>query len=144
MKILTTRRGLLAPLFLSLLFAVPALAETQMLTAAGMTGTTTGVSTCPTPATSSCASGWFRVFGAAKVYVQVESTSTSSATVKIEGKTGAGASTQLLKQISNPALGDVAYEIEGMGYVRISVTVHASGTLKANLSAFSPSGTLLW
>lgn len=144
MKILTTRRGLLAPLFLSLLFAGPALAETQMLTAAGMTGTTTGVSTCPTPATSSCSSGWFRIEGAGKAYVQVESSSTSSATVKIEGKTGASASTQLLKTIANPALGDVAYVIEGMGWVRITVSIHASGTILANLTAYSPSGGKLW
>ncbi len=115
-----------------------------MLTAAGMTGTTTGVSTCPTPATSSCSSGWFRIEGAGKAYVQVESSSTSSATVKIEGKTGASASTQLLKTIANPALGDVAYVIEGMGWVRITVSIHASGTILANLTAYSPSGGKLW
>lgn len=143
MKTLTTRRGLLAPLFL-LLLAVPALAETQMLTSAGMTGTTIGVSTCPTPATSSCDTGWFRIEGAAKAYVQVESASTSSATVVIQAKSGPSGSTQTLKTITNPALGDVAYEIEGYAWVRISVTVHASGTLKANLVAFSYGGQRLW
>lgn len=110
--------------FLLVSVATPAAAETVIRNATG-----TGQSAA------------YQIGGLAKAYVQVESATTSSATVLVQQRMGPSSSWQTVKTITDPAAGAVAYYLEPLGEVRVSVTVHSSGTIKATLAGYTVTGT---
>lgn len=129
-------------LLAALLFALPACAGTNMLTAAGVTAPAT--STCPATGTSTCASGWFSIRGAATVVIHVWQ-SAGTGTVLLQQRLDAADGAWTLNTWTNPTATQIAYVVAApAGDIQISVTAVSGGTVKAKIEATSRSGGKIW
>jgi hypothetical protein len=127
-----------------LLIALPAMAGTDMLTAAGTT-TAPVASTCPSTFRGTCATGWFSVRGAAYVIIQVSENS-GTATVTLNHRVDSTGPTSTINTWTNPTSTQVPVAIwPPTGDLQINVSaVGGGGTVKAKIEAYQVDGTRLW
>jgi hypothetical protein len=127
---------------LLVLFAAPALAATNMLTADGITSP--GTSTCPATGGGNCSSGWFSIRGAGTAVVHLWQTAGTS-TITLEQRLDTTDATSVIKTWTNATATEVPIVITApAGDIRINATAVSGGTVKAKLEVTSRSGARVW
>jgi hypothetical protein len=135
--------GLVMALLLATLIALPAVAATNMLTAAGVTAPAN--STCPTGAPSGkCLAGWFRIQGAASAIVNCSATAGTN-TIILEQRLSATSAVWPLQTWTNASATQAGIAVSPLGgEIHIRATAVSGGTVGCQFSASSPTGTDIW